>query len=122
MRWVLVEAAGRILPEVSVTLADYTVRQLLGRGMDVRLNTRVESMVGGRVRLSDGEEFDAETVVWTAGVKANPLVTRTDLPTDAKGRLVCTAELRVAGGADAWGAGATAPVPDPTPIDQHPTP
>jgi NADH dehydrogenase FAD-containing subunit len=71
MRWMLVEATGRILPEVSVQMAEYTVQQLLKRNMDIRLDTRVESLTGGHVVLSDGEEFDAETIVWTAGVKPN---------------------------------------------------
>jgi NADH dehydrogenase len=114
MRWVLVEATGRILPEVSVPMSEYTVRQLLGRGMDIRLNTRVESLTGGHVVLSDGEEFDAETIVWTAGVKANPMLSRTDLPLDGKGRLTCSADLRVIGVEDAWGAGDCAAVPDLT--------
>jgi NADH:ubiquinone reductase (H+-translocating) len=114
MRWVLIEATGRILPEVSVPMAEYTVRQLLKRTMDVRLNTRVESLTGGHVVLSDGEEFDAETIVWTAGVKPNPMLTRTDLPLDEKGRLRCRPDLRVDGVEDAWGAGDCAAVPDLT--------
>jgi NADH dehydrogenase len=114
MRWVLIEATGRILPEVSVPMAEYTVQQLLKRTMDVRLNTRVESMTGGRVVLSDGDEFDAETIVWTAGVKPNPMLARTDLPLDEKGRLRCTPDLRVDGVTDAWSAGDCAAVPDLT--------
>jgi NADH dehydrogenase len=74
MRWVLVEAADRIMPEVSVNLGSYTADRLAERGIDVRLSTRLESVVGGHVVLSDGDEFDAETLVWTAGVKANPLL------------------------------------------------
>jgi NADH:quinone reductase (non-electrogenic) len=114
MRWVLIEATGRILPEVSVPMAEYTVKQLLKRNMDVRLSTRVDSLTGGHVVLTDGEEFDAETIVWTAGVKANPMLARTDLPLDEKGRLRCTADLRVEGVEDAWGAGDCAAVPDLT--------
>ncbi|MBA2390749.1 MAG: NAD(P)/FAD-dependent oxidoreductase [Geodermatophilaceae bacterium] len=114
MRWVLVEATGRILPEVGIEMGAYTVRQLVSRGMDVRLNTKVVSMVGGHVVLSDGEEYDCDTIVWTAGVKANPLLTHTDLPLDDKGRLVCTADLQVSGRPDAWGAGDCAAVPDLT--------
>ena len=64
--------------------------------------------------LSDGEEFDAETIVWTAGVKANPMLARTDLPLDEKGRLRCTPDLRVAGVEHAWSAGDCAAVPDLT--------
>jgi NADH dehydrogenase len=114
MRWMLVEATGRILPEVSVQMAEYTVQQLLKRNMDIRLDTRVESLTGGHVVLSDGEEFDAETIVWTAGVKPNPMLTRTDLPLDEKGRLRCKPDLRVDGVENAWGAGDCAAVPDLT--------
>jgi NADH:ubiquinone reductase (H+-translocating) len=114
MRWVLVEAAGRILPEVSVPMSEYTVRQLLERNLDIRLNTRVRSLVGGHVVLDDGEEFDADTIVWTAGVRAHPVLAGTDLPRDAKGRLVCSADLRVTGVEGAWSAGDCAAVPDLT--------
>ena len=112
MRWVLVEASPRILPEVSLVLAAYTVDQLLHRGMEVRLNTRLESMVEGHVVLSDGDNYDCDTVVWTAGVKPNPLVRQTDLRLDSKGRIDCEASLRVRGQADAWSAGDCAAVPD----------
>ncbi|MBA3411159.1 MAG: NAD(P)/FAD-dependent oxidoreductase [Geodermatophilaceae bacterium] len=112
MRWVLVEASTRILPEVSLDLAAYTVEQLLRRGMDVRLNTRLESMVGGHVVLGDGDSFECDTVVWTAGVKPNPLLVEIGLPLDAKGRIECEATLRVRGLADAWSAGDCASVPD----------
>ena len=112
MRWVLVEATGRILPEVGLPMGEYTVDRLRERGMEVRLETRVESMVDGRVVLTDGEEFGAETIVWTTGVKANPLVARSGLPVDEKGRLICTPELRVEHVEDAWSAGDCAAVPD----------
>jgi NADH:ubiquinone reductase (H+-translocating) len=114
MHWVLIEATERILPEVSKELAAYTAIQLTKRGMDVRLNTRLESCVDNIVKLSDGDEFPAETIVWTAGVKPNPLLAHSDLPLDEKGRLKCTAELRVDGMTDAWGAGDSAAVPDLT--------
>ncbi|MCK9895628.1 NAD(P)/FAD-dependent oxidoreductase [Frankia sp. AgB32] len=114
MRWVLVEATGRILPEVSLAMGLYTVKQLEHRGIAVKLNTRVESLVDGRVVLDSGERFDAGTVVWTAGVKPNPVLTRTDLPLDERGRLRATAFLQVDGVADAWTAGDCAAVPDLT--------
>ncbi len=113
MRWVLVEAADRILPEVSKPMALYTVEQLLARGIDVRLSTRVNSMVDGHVVLSDGTEFDAETIVWTAGGRANPLASLAKgLPVDEKGRLICTPDLRLKDVEDAWSAGDVAAVPD----------
>lgn len=114
VRFVLVEAAGRILPEVGEDLGRYTVEQLRRRGIDVRLDTRLESCVGGRIVLSDGSEFDAETLVWTAGVKANPVLARTDFPLDDKGRVRCRPDLRVEGVEGVWAAGDSACVPDLT--------
>jgi NADH dehydrogenase len=112
MRWVLVEAAGRIMPEVGPRMGRYTVERLLEAGIEVFLDTRVESMEGGNVVLSDGTEFDTETIVWTAGVKPNPMLEQTDLPRDARGRVECTAELQVVGMPDVFSAGDCASVPD----------
>ena len=114
MRWVLVEAMGRILPEVDLDMAAWTVKQLTARGMDVRLNTRLESVSDCHVRLSDGDEFDSDTLVWTAGTKPNPMLTQTDLPVDERGRVVCEPTLQVRGVPDAWSAGDLAAVPDLT--------
>jgi NADH dehydrogenase len=121
MRWVLVEASGRIMPEVSAKMGVYTVRELEKRGIEVYLDTRVKTLEGGHVVLDDGTEFDAETVIWTAGVKANPVLANTDLPLDERGRVRCTAELQVEGLADAWAAGDCAGVPDLSRREEDPT-
>jgi NADH:ubiquinone reductase (H+-translocating) len=112
MRWVLVEASGRILPEVSPAMGEYTAMQLTQRGIEVRRNTRLTSAVGGHIVLDDGEEFDAETLVWTAGVRANPMLESTDLPLDDRKRVVCTPFLQVKGTPGAWASGDSAAVPD----------
>jgi len=112
MRWVLVEASGRILPEVSLDLSRYTIRELEKRNIAVKLETRVESLVGGHAVLSTGEEFDTETIVWTAGVRPHPMLEMTDLPLDEKKRVRCTAGLQVLGVEDAWASGDCAAVPD----------
>jgi NADH dehydrogenase len=118
MRWVLVEAMGRILPEVDLDMAAWTVKQLTARGMEVRLNTRLESISPeSLVRLSDGEEFATDTLVWTAGTKPNPMLADTDLPVDGRGRVECEATLQIKGLADAWAAGDLAAVPDVTKDD-----
>ena len=114
IRFVLVEATGRILPEVGEDLGRYTVRELVKRKIDVRLDTRLESCVDGHVVLSDGTAFDADTIVWTAGVRANPVLARTGLPLDDKGRLRCRPDLRVEDVDGAWSAGDGASVPDLT--------
>ncbi len=119
MHWVLVEATHRILPEVDPDMGAYTVRQLLKRDLDIRLGTRLESCVDGVVKLSDGDSFAADTIVWTAGVKAHPMLDHTDLPRDERGRLTCLATLQVVGRGErliegAWSAGDCAAVPDLT--------
>lgn len=114
-RWILVEATGRILPEVGEQMGHYAVRQLRGRNIDVRLNTRLESCENRVAVLSDGSRFPTRTLVWTAGVKPTPALREwDDLPLDRRGRLVCTAALRVQGHERIWAAGDAAAVPDLT--------
>ncbi|HEY7594884.1 MAG TPA: NAD(P)/FAD-dependent oxidoreductase [Actinophytocola sp.] len=120
LRWVLVEAAGRILPEVRESLGVYTVLQLERRGIEVYLSTLAKSFEGGHVILSDGTEFDSDTIVWTAGVKANPVLASSDLPIDDRGRVRAEATLQVDGVADAWTAGDNAAVPDLSRIEEDP--
>ncbi|HEX6684953.1 MAG TPA: NAD(P)/FAD-dependent oxidoreductase [Candidatus Limnocylindrales bacterium] len=118
MHWVLVEATQRVLPEVGPEMGAYTVEELLKRSIDVRLGTLLESCVDGWVKLSDGDQFGADTIVWTAGVKANPLVNITDLPRNTRGYVTCEPTLRVVDNGTvvegAWSAGDTAAVPDLT--------
>ena len=114
LRFVLVEAANRILPEVGPELGRYTIDRLTERGIEVRLNTRLVSCVDRHVVLSDGAEFDADSIIWTAGVKANPVLAASDLPLDDKGRIKTLATLQVDGVEAAWAAGDNAAVPDLT--------
>ncbi|MER5205040.1 NAD(P)/FAD-dependent oxidoreductase [Streptomyces sp. NPDC002825] len=114
LRWVLVEASDRILPEVGEDMGRYTVRELRGRNIDVRLETRLESCENRVAVLSDGTRLPTRTVVWTAGVKPAPVLAATDLPLNERGRLRCTAHLAVEGVAHAWAAGDAAAVPDVT--------
>ena len=113
----LVEANDRILPEVTEAPGRWVVDSLRARGGRVHLNARVVSAVDGHVVLSDGESFDANLIVWTAGNGAHPVIAKhTDLPTDERGRLIVRADLRIgtpdAPVPDAWAAGDAAAVPD----------
>ncbi|MFF4907991.1 NAD(P)/FAD-dependent oxidoreductase [Streptomyces sp. NPDC001260] len=114
MKWILVEASDRILPEVGEEMGRYTVTELRRRNIDVRLNTRLESCVDRIAVLSDGARFPTRTIVWTAGVKPSPLLAATDLPLTARGRLKCTPQLTIDGATHAWAAGDAAAVPDVT--------
>jgi NADH dehydrogenase len=114
MKWILVEASDRILPEVGEEMGRYTVSELRRRNIDVRLGTRLESCADRVAVLSDGARFPTRTVVWTAGVKPHPLLAATDLPLTDRGRLTCTPELTIKGVTHAWAAGDAAAVPDVT--------
>jgi NADH dehydrogenase len=114
MRWVLVEAMGKILPELGEDLAGYAMEQLQDRGIEIALNTRLDSAEKGVIRLSDGQEFPADTLVWTAGVKPSPLARTSGLPVDDAGRVIVNETLRIDGVSDAWAAGDAAAVPDRT--------
>jgi NADH dehydrogenase len=114
MKWVLVEATGRILPEVGEDLGRYAVRELRGRNIDIRLETRLESCEHRIAVLSDGSRLPTRTVVWTAGVKPAPVLASTGLPLNGRGRLLTEATLRVTGRDGVWAAGDAAAVPDLT--------
>ncbi len=117
MRWMLVEATRRILPEVGPEMGQRAQEELRSRGIDLRLETRLASAVGGHIVLDDGTEFDANTLVWTAGVRAHPVLAHSDLPLDSHGRLRATAELTVIGMPGVFTAGDVAAVPDLTAQD-----
>ncbi|MGH2680079.1 MAG: NAD(P)/FAD-dependent oxidoreductase [Actinomycetota bacterium] len=114
MRWVLVDAADRILPELPARLASYARNELERRRIEVKLGTKLVSAERTAITLSDGETFPAETLVWTAGVKPSPLARDSGLPVDGVGRLVVDRFLRVEGIEDVWAAGDAAAVPDET--------
>ncbi|WP_227870056.1 MULTISPECIES: NAD(P)/FAD-dependent oxidoreductase [Streptomyces] len=111
-KWILVEATGRILPEVGLRMGEYAVRELRGRNMDVRLDTRLDAYEDGVAVLSDGSRHRTRTLVWTAGVKPNPVLASCGVPLDERGRLRCSPELRVTGVDHVWAAGDAAAVPD----------
>lgn len=112
MRWMLVEAADRVLPEIDSNLADYALRELHGRGIDIRLGTTLEEVTADSARLSTGEVLPTKTVVWTAGVAAHPSLTHMSVPLDERGRVVVDSHLRVEDREGVWAAGDCAAVPD----------
>jgi NADH dehydrogenase len=112
MRWVMVEAAPRILTEIGERLSAYATRRLRQRGIDVFVDTRLESAEDGVIRLSNGESFPADTLVWTTGVKAESLASNSGLPVDDARRLVTDEFLRVRGVEGLWACGDCAAVPN----------
>jgi NADH:ubiquinone reductase (H+-translocating) len=93
-RWIMIEAAERVLPEISADLANFAVRELQRRGIEIRTGTTVEEVGDRRVQLSDGTEVVTRNVVWTAGVRAHPVVEQLGLPLE-RGRIKADRFLRV---------------------------
>ncbi|MDO8337575.1 MAG: FAD-dependent oxidoreductase [Microcella sp.] len=115
----LIEAMGRIMPEVSLETSQWVLKNLAQRDAIVHLDTQLTSAVDGVIELSTGESFQSDLIIWTAGVMANPVVRSTDLPVEERGRIRAQADLRVIDESGtvvegAWTAGDVAAVPDLT--------
>src|SRR4051812_48465074 len=113
MRWVLVEATDRVLPEIDRGLADYALRELRGRGIDIRLQTTLEEVTADSARLSSGEVLPPPPVVGPAGVAPQPILKELNLPLDERGRVPVDQYLRVQGLDSVWAIGDCAAAPDP---------
>jgi len=111
-RVLLVHSGDRILPEVSEALSAYALRKLRNRGVEVRLKTRIAACDRGQVSLAGGEDVASDTLVWTAGVAAHPLLDEIDVPKNAMGRVEVDATLAVRGRPGVFALGDCAAVPD----------
>lgn len=105
----LIDAVDRVAPTLTKRLSAAAERALTRRGVDLVLGEKVERLSGHAVQLQSGRSVEAETVVWAAGVRPNPLVEKIGLETD-RGRLVVDSKLRAAPGV--FGMGDAALVPD----------
>lgn len=122
LRFVMIEAAPRIMPEVPEDRAEKVVAELRARGIEILLNTSLSDATDGNLQLinmadkSPAGEIETDTLIWTAGVAASPMLKNTDFPIDERGRVRVNADLRVCGDdgvvEGAWAAGDNAAVPD----------
>jgi NADH dehydrogenase len=113
LRWVLVDLAPRVLPELGRRLGEDAMAVLRRRGVEVKLGTTVKEATEDTVRLSDGETIPTHTLVWCTGVTPSPLVETLGLPTE-RGRLKVGADLKVPDHPDLFAFGDAAAVPDLT--------
>jgi NADH dehydrogenase len=113
-RWVLVDAAARILPDIPPPLGDYAAAELRKRGIEIHVDTTLESVSADAAVLGDGTSISTNTVVWTAGVAPNPALREWQLPLDEKGRVEVDELLRVRGHEHehVWALGDCALVPN----------
>ena len=109
---VVIDPGDRIMHEMSEGLAEYGMNLLKKRGMEFRLNTRVESVGIDRVEAADGETIKTHTAIWAAGTAPQPVVAA--LPfADKKGRIEVNEFTEVPGYEGVWAIGDCAVVPDP---------
>jgi len=112
----LIEAMGRIMPEVSLKTSLWVIDNLAKRNAIVHLDTQLTSADNGVVKLSTGETMESDLIIWTAGVAAAPVAKNCDFPLDARFRVMANAKLQIVDGekviAGAWTAGDVSAVPD----------
>ncbi|GHD00803.1 dehydrogenase [Streptomyces violarus] len=110
-RWILLDVASRVLPEMDEKLSSTADRVLRQRGVDVRMGTSVKEATPEGVVLTDGEFVETRTLVWCVGVRPDPLVESLGLPME-KGRLLVDPHLQVPGRPELFACGDVAAVPD----------
>ncbi|WP_210492645.1 NAD(P)/FAD-dependent oxidoreductase [Patulibacter sp. SYSU D01012] len=114
VRFILVEAQKRVMPEIPASLADFAIDELQARGIEVRTGTTIDAMTERTATLAGGEVVPTRTVVWTAGVKPSPVVKRLGVPLhERSGRILVERSLQVQGVEGVWAIGDAAHVPDP---------
>jgi NADH:ubiquinone reductase (H+-translocating) len=111
-RWVLVDAAPRILPDIPPPLGDYAAAQLRKRGIEIHVETTLESVSADEAVLGNGTRIPTNMLVWTAGVAPNPLLREWSLPLDERGHVQVDELLRVRGHEHVWALGDCALVPN----------
>jgi NADH dehydrogenase len=118
IRWLLLDLAERVLPELDKRLARTADEVLRSRGVEVLMKTSVDHADAKGVTLTNGDSVPSRTLVWCVGVRPDPLVAELGLET-AKGRLVVTGQLNVPGHDDVFACGDAAAVPDLTRPGQY---
>ena len=111
VRFVLLDLAEHVMPEVGTRLGERALEALKHRGVDVRLRTTITSVTDDSVTLSDDTVVPARTVAWVTSVTPGPLVEALGLELDG-GRLVVTENLAVPGHPGVFAGGDAAAVPD----------
>lgn len=130
VRFILIEAHSRILPEMEEDLAEYAANRLWKRGVSLLTSTRVAKIEPGKVHLPaspaspEGSVVEAETILLAAGIAANPLLASFPLSKARNGRVVMEGTMRSKDRPEVWGIGDCAVIPDPKgnpypPLAQH---
>ncbi len=113
IRWMLLDRAARILPELDQRLSKTADRVLQRRGVEVRTGQSIDKATKDLVVLSTGESVPTQSIIWCVGVRPDALVEGLALDTN-RGRLVVDSFMSVPGTPDIYACGDCAAVPDLT--------
>lgn len=80
------EAAPTILPMLDKRLQDAAFDVLSNKGAKIRTNEKIVRVDENLVELASGEKIEAKTIIWTGGVRANPLLSQSGFECDPRGR------------------------------------
>jgi NADH dehydrogenase len=108
----LLDTADRVIPQMDARLSRIAMRRLERQRINVLLGTPVSEIAEGCVRTKEGAELRGRTVIWSGGVKVNPLVARLALPKAKDGRLIVDATFRADGRDDVLALGDAAYLED----------
>jgi NADH dehydrogenase len=111
-RVVLVEMQDHLLAPFAPSSRQHALETLQARGVEVRLGAKVESVTATTVRFADGEVLPSQTLIWAAGVVANPLARAARVAQDRGGRVTVAPDLRIPDHPGGWAVGDVAAIPD----------
>ncbi len=113
IRWLLLDTAPRLLPELDPRLGRTADRVLRRRGVEVLTGQSVAEASDGYVQLNTGEKVPTRSLIWCVGVRPDPFVDDLNMATN-RGRLVVDEYMAVPGAPDIYACGDCAAVPDLT--------
>jgi NADH:ubiquinone reductase (H+-translocating) len=108
----LVEGSPHLFGMFKERLRDYTKKALEERRVEVLLGEIVEAVEPTRVKLKSGKVLEAHTLVWGAGLQANPIATSLGLELEKGNRIVAEPDLSIAGHPEAFAVGDIAWITD----------
>jgi len=113
IRFHLIEAGPKVLPEMEDDLAEHAARVLRRRGVQILTSTPVQVIEPGIVHLPDARRIDAATIIVATGVLPSPLLQQVAVEKDRKGRVMVDATMRAKAHPSVWALGDCAHIPDP---------
>jgi len=113
IRIILAEAEPKIVADLHMKLGAYVMKQLQHMGIEVRLKSRVTRVWEGHVEINGGEKVPTGTLIWVAGLAANPRIAELDTEKDSLGRVLVNKYLELPGFPEVYALGDCAHFEDP---------